>query len=73
MTSKGQVTIPKPVREELNLKPGDVVDFVKEDGRITVRKHFDAAEFDAAIEEWSGYLDLGGKTVDEVISEMRDG
>lgn len=31
ITSKGQVTIPKPVREKLNLQPGDLVDFVIED------------------------------------------
>ena len=28
MTSKGQVTIPKPVRDNLGLSTGDVIDFV---------------------------------------------
>jgi AbrB family looped-hinge helix DNA binding protein len=28
ITSKGQVTIPKEVRDEMNLRPGDEVDFV---------------------------------------------
>jgi antitoxin PrlF len=27
VTSKGQVTIPKPVRDRLNIKPGSQVDF----------------------------------------------
>ncbi len=27
LTSKGQITIPLKVRERLNLKPGDVLDF----------------------------------------------
>ena len=37
MTSKGQVTVPKPIRDKLRLKPGDRIDFLLEDGgaRIT--------------------------------------
>ncbi len=30
LTSKGQITIPKAVREQLNLKTGDRVDFLVE-------------------------------------------
>lgn len=38
LTSKGQVTIPKPIREVLHLKPGDQVDFViNEDGQVVLR------------------------------------
>lgn len=38
MTSKGQVTVPKEIREYLRLKPGDRIDFVKEDsGRISLK------------------------------------
>lgn len=29
MTSKGQITVPKEVREELGLQPGTKVDFVR--------------------------------------------
>lgn len=37
MTSKGQVTIPKPVRDRLRLRTGDKLDFrVEEDGTIRV-------------------------------------
>ena len=33
ITSKGQVTVPKPIRDELHLKPGDRIDFMlDEDG-----------------------------------------
>jgi antitoxin PrlF len=39
VTSKGQVTIPKPVRDRLNIKPGSKVDFeLAPDGRIVLVK-----------------------------------
>lgn len=38
VTSKGQVTIPKRVRDLLRVKPGDEIDFViEDDGRVLVR------------------------------------
>ncbi len=39
VTRKGQVTIPKPVRDRLNLKPGSAVDFeLAADGRVVLVK-----------------------------------
>jgi AbrB family looped-hinge helix DNA binding protein len=37
ITSKGQVTIPKEIRERLGVEPGDALDFRIEDGRLDVR------------------------------------
>ncbi len=38
LTSKGQLTLPKKVREALGLKPGDQVDFVMDAaGEVRVR------------------------------------
>ena len=38
LTSKGQTTIPKQVREHLKLSPGDKLDFVIEaEGRVVIR------------------------------------
>jgi antitoxin PrlF len=38
VTSKGQITIPKEVRDHLRLKPGDQIDFVKDrSGRISLK------------------------------------
>jgi AbrB family looped-hinge helix DNA binding protein len=34
ITSKGQTTIPREIRELLNLQPGDRIDFIVEDGRV---------------------------------------
>lgn len=39
VTSKGQVTIPKPVRDRLGIKPGSTVEFeLAPDGRVTLAK-----------------------------------
>ena len=38
MTSKGQTVIPKPVRDFLGLHPGDMVDFIIQDGQTVVVK-----------------------------------
>lgn len=37
LTSKGQMTLPKEIRDDLNLKPGDKVEFVKIGGRYELR------------------------------------
>ena len=38
ITSKGQITLPKQIREHLHLAPGDRIDFVvEEDGEVVVR------------------------------------
>jgi AbrB family looped-hinge helix DNA binding protein len=38
ITTKGQITIPKEIRASLDLKEGDRVIFVIEDGQATIRK-----------------------------------
>lgn len=38
LTSKGQVTIPKELREKLGLQQGDKLVLVEEDGNIILRK-----------------------------------
>lgn len=58
LSRKGQVTVPKEVRESIGLKAGDLVAYEIEDGRIILRRvePFDAA-FHAALsetlDEWS--------------------
>jgi antitoxin PrlF len=39
VTTKGQVTIPRPVRDKLGIKPGDAVNFeLAADGRVVLVK-----------------------------------
>lgn len=37
LTSKGQITIPREVRERLGLAQGDVIEFSVENGKMVVR------------------------------------
>jgi AbrB family looped-hinge helix DNA binding protein len=55
LTSKGQVTVPKAIRDLLRLSTGDRVDFVvKEDGTVVLRP----ATVD--VRELSGFLHRKG-------------
>jgi AbrB family looped-hinge helix DNA binding protein len=68
ITSKGQVTIPKTVRERLGLRTGDAVEFIEDTAGIRIRRHIPEGVFD----QYRGYLKhLKGKDVDELIREMR--
>ena len=68
LTSKGQVTIPKEVREQLGLRPGDEIEFVKEGTAFHVRKRVGTSPFG----EYRGYLShLAGQDPDKLVEEMR--
>ena len=68
VTTKGQVTIPKAVREELGIRPGDEVDFVRTNGSYQIQKKLTESPF----AKYRGYLkNLAGVDVDELIEEMR--
>jgi len=38
LTSRGQTTIPKPIREALQLRPGDQVEFILQDEQVVLRR-----------------------------------
>ena len=68
LTSKGQVTIPKAVREHLGLRPGDEIEFVEQDGSFRVEKRVPVSPF----EKYRGYLrHLAGQDPDELVEQMR--
>jgi antitoxin PrlF len=58
LTTKGQVTVPKEIREKLRLEPGDVLGYEVEGDEMRVRKvqRFDAAwhlALSGTLEEWN--------------------
>lgn len=68
ITTKGQVTIPKEVRERMGLRPGDELEFTEEDGVFHLRKRVDPEVF----KKYRGYLkELAGQDSDELVREMR--
>lgn len=54
VTSKGQVTIPQDLRDELGLEPGDRVDFIKSvEGEVLVRKSLLREKFFGLMDDYS--------------------
>lgn len=66
VSEKGQVTIPKPLRDRLGIRSGEVLDFEEEGGRLVARKTSAAERVDAVY----GIVKLGRST-DEIIEELR--
>lgn len=68
VSEKGQVTLPKALREALGIRPGERVEFDIDGEVIRVRKRPDRDRF----AELYGSLKLD-VSVDELIDEMRGG
>lgn len=66
VSEKGQVTIPKPLRERLGIRPGAVLDFETEGGRLVAHKTQAVDPVDAA---W-GILSLP-EPVDVFVERIR--
>ena len=68
VTSKGQVTIPKKVREKLGVLPGEDVGFEEKDGLVLIKKAVTKSPFD----RWVGKLKhLEGQRSDDLVKETR--
>lgn len=67
VAERGQVTIPKVLRERLGIRPGTVLDFKEEQGKLVAVK---AAAMDT-IDQFYGKLGRGRRT-DDVMQELRD-
>jgi len=69
VTSKGQVTIPKELRDRFGIEPGAQVDFVATDEGIRLRKVVDRQKAVKAL----GCLkvELTGQSVERLLEELR--
>jgi AbrB family looped-hinge helix DNA binding protein len=68
VSEKGQVTIPKRLRDRLGIRAGEVLDFEEEEGRLVARKASSTDPVDAVF----GIVSLGQST-DEVVDALRGG
>lgn len=69
VTSKGQVTLPKEIRDALGIGPGSEVEFELAEEKVILRKRVPVE----SVERWKGYLrgKLPGGAVDETMDLLR--
>ena len=68
VTSKGQITIPKAIREKLALQPGDEILFEETPAGILITRTLGGPIF----KKWVGVLNhLEGEDPDQLVREMR--
>jgi antitoxin PrlF len=68
VSEKGQVTIPKALRERLGLGPGQVLDFQERKGRLIAEK----LPLQDTVSSVYGILQLGRRT-DSLMRDLRGG
>lgn len=68
VTSKGQITLPKKIRERLGVHPGEEVGFEEKDELLIISKVVTKSPFD----KWVGTLKhLKGQQSDDLVREAR--
>jgi AbrB family looped-hinge helix DNA binding protein len=67
ISSKGQITVPLAVREQLGLLPGTDVEFVVRDAEVVLRKGGAGSH---PVDRIYGVLELG-RPVDRILEELR--
>jgi antitoxin PrlF len=68
VSEKGQITVPKRLRQQLGIHPGDRLELVEDAGRIVVTKTIPGG--DDPVDAVFGILDLD-VGIDEAIRAMR--
>lgn len=70
ITSKGQITLPRDVREALGLTRGSQVEFFIRDGEAVMRKRLNLE----AVQRWRGFLRerAGTSSTDDYMRDLRD-
>lgn len=64
VTSKGQVTIPKRVRDRLDIREGTEVTFEEDNGRFFLVRQSSRDSWNARIDEVAGTADAGLSTAE---------
>ena len=68
VNTKGQVTIPKALRERFGFRPGDEIEFIEVEGGLRVQKRRQGSPFS----RYQGYLShLKGQDPDALLEAMR--
>ena len=76
MTERGQVTIPKAIRDRYGFAPNIEVEVKVKNGTVTVAPKRDIKKFDDAIKKWYGtgagrMKELGFENSDDLIEALR--
>lgn len=66
LAERGQIVIPKEVRDALGLKPGSKLQMRIEDGRLLIEK-----KVQLDLSRWVGKAIDDGLTTDQALSELR--
>ncbi len=68
VTSKGQITLPKKIRERLGVQPGEDVGFEEKDNLLVISK----VVTKSPVDKWEGTLKhLRGQRSDDLLREAR--
>lgn len=67
VSEKGQVTIPKKLRDRLGIEPGAVLDFIEVDGRLVATK----TQGEDVVAAVSGLLESDAMNTDQFIDNLR--
>jgi len=71
ITSKGQITLPKKVREHLKVDAGDLVNIhIKADGTVVIAPKIDFRKLRGIVDAHGIHLTI--EEINEVISQMGD-
>ena len=68
LTSKGQITVPKQIRERMGLKPGDVLEFDEKVSYLKAQRVFDEKRMRSVIGRGAG---TNKKSSREWLDDMR--